>query len=67
MAWMTINIITLCWFKCHLNWWHKNPIEAAEWFKQKYPDRYKRLKELSKQDLPKVEASKVKEYLEQFI
>lgn len=67
MAWMMINIITLCWMKCHFNWWHKHPIEATEWFNEKYPGRAEKLKELSKSDLPPVEAGKVKEYLEQFI
>lgn len=33
------NIKTLCGH-CHLRWWHKNPVEAAEWFKQKFPERY---------------------------
>jgi 5-methylcytosine-specific restriction endonuclease McrA len=33
------NLITLC-YHCHLNWWHKNPIEAGEWFKGKFPVEY---------------------------
>ena len=33
------NVITLC-YHCHLNWWHKNPIEAGEWFKNKFPENY---------------------------
>ncbi len=37
------NVLTLC-YGCHICWWHRNPIEAAEWFKEKYPDRYKKLK-----------------------
>ena len=36
------NVITLC-FHCHLSWWHKNPIEAGEWFKSRFPERYKYL------------------------
>lgn len=36
------NIKVLC-YHCHINWWHKNPIEAAEWFKEKFPDRYEYL------------------------
>jgi len=34
------NIITLSYHN-HINWWHKNPIEAYEWFKAKFPKRYK--------------------------
>lgn len=30
-------------YHSHLNWWHKNPIEAAEWFKNKFPDRWEYL------------------------
>jgi len=37
-----INIKTLCWH-CHLSWWHKNPVEASNWFKNKFPDRYEYL------------------------
>lgn len=33
------NIKTLC-FHCHINWWHKNPLEADEWFMTKFLDRY---------------------------
>ena len=28
----------------HINWWHKNPLEAAEWFKTKFPKRWEYLK-----------------------
>ena len=37
-----INLKVLCYHH-HINWFHKNPIEAAEWFKQKFPDRYEYL------------------------
>lgn len=40
------NIKALC-YQCHFNWWHKHPIEASEWFKKKFPDRYKVLKKRS--------------------
>lgn len=67
MAWIMINMKTLCW-NCHLNWWHKNPIEATNWFKDKYPDRYQKLLELSKDpNLPPIDVEKIKAYLEQFI
>ncbi len=38
------NIICLSYHN-HINWWHKNPLEAAEWFKQKFPERLKYLEE----------------------
>lgn len=33
-----LNMKVLC-YHCHINWWHKNPIEADEWIKSKFPDR----------------------------
>ncbi len=43
LRWDLDNLVTLTWNE-HLNWWHKNPIEASAWFREKYPDRYKKLK-----------------------
>jgi len=40
--WLICNAIILC-FHCHINWWHKNPVEAGEWFKMKFPKNYKHL------------------------
>jgi len=30
------NMIIMC-FHCHINWWHKNPIEASEWALKLFP------------------------------
>lgn len=38
------NIKCLC-YHCHINWWHKNPLEASKWFEEKFPERYKYLQE----------------------
>lgn len=35
LRWNSLNCITLC-YRCHIHWWHKNPIEAMEWFVKKY-------------------------------
>ena len=37
-----LNMKCMC-FHCHMNWWHKNPIEAGDWFKEKFPDRHEYL------------------------
>jgi 5-methylcytosine-specific restriction endonuclease McrA len=37
-----LNMKVLC-FHDHIHWWHKNPIEAGDWFKKKFPDRHKYL------------------------
>jgi hypothetical protein len=31
----------------HLHWWHKDVLHATEWFKQKFPERYFYLMEMS--------------------
>ena len=36
-----LNLVLLC-DDCH-KWWHSNPIEAWEWFEEKYPDRFEHL------------------------
>lgn len=38
LRWDIMNIKALC-FHCHMSWWHKNPLEAAEWFNDTFPDR----------------------------
>lgn len=38
------NIKSLC-FHCHMNRWHKNPIESWEWIRKKRPDRIKKLEQ----------------------
>ncbi len=45
MSAMVDNIKALC-FQCHSRW-HESPVEGVEWFKAKFPDRYKKLKKLS--------------------
>ena len=42
LRWDINNLKVLC-FHCHINWWHKNPLESGEWFKKKFPKRWKYL------------------------
>lgn len=44
LRWEPLNMKILC-LHCHLNWWHKNPLEAFEWFESTFPDRYKYLRD----------------------
>lgn len=37
-----LNLKVLC-MHCHLHWWHKNPLEAQEWFKDKFLSKYEYL------------------------
>jgi hypothetical protein len=36
------NILPMCWVH-HFFWWHKEPTEAGEWLKKKFPFRYEYL------------------------
>ena len=38
-----LNVITLC-EACHIFWWHRETLEAAEWLEQKYPGRIELLR-----------------------
>lgn len=42
LRWDLRNIKCLA-YHWHLNWWHKNPIESAEWFKLKFQVRWEYL------------------------
>ena len=48
LRWELKNCIPLC-YRCHIHWWHKNPIEAFEWFKAQFGAR--RLAWLNKKKL----------------
>ena len=37
--WDMRSAITLC-YKCHIHWWHAKPLEAADWLKETYPEKY---------------------------
>jgi 5-methylcytosine-specific restriction endonuclease McrA len=42
LRWDPMNMKILC-FHHHINWWHKNPLEASAWFTDKYPERWEYL------------------------
>lgn len=39
LRWNPDNALLLC-VACHLYWFHKNPLEAMEWFKLYFPIQY---------------------------
>lgn len=43
-----LNLKALC-YHCHLNWWHKNPLESGEWFRQTFPDRWEYLEKIKQE------------------
>ncbi len=40
LKYVPLNLKLLC-YHCHINFWHKNPVWAGEWFKETFPDRWK--------------------------
>lgn len=44
LQWEPLNCLPMC-YRHHLNWWHKNPIEAKDWFADTFPARYVWLQE----------------------
>lgn len=39
LRWDMNNMKVLCYHD-HINWWHKNPMEAAKWFEERFPERW---------------------------
>lgn len=62
LRWDLNNVKTLC-FICH-RWWHDNPTESGEWFKKKYPKRYKYLEE-HKMEIQKTSSTALQKLLEE--
>ncbi len=44
LRWEPLNMKIMCYHH-HINWWHKNPMEAAAWFEDRFPDRWAYLQE----------------------
>ena len=49
----------------HINWWHKNPLEAAEWFKEKFPERHEYLQR-KKNEIVKFTVQDYKDMIEEY-
>lgn len=60
LRWDLRNLKLLC-FNCHINNWHKNPLEAWKWFENRFPKRAKYL-EKHKNDI--IRSNERKELIE---
>ena len=49
LRWDPENLKVLCYHH-HMNWWHKNPMEASKWFETKFPERWEYLKTKKEQE-----------------
>ncbi len=38
LKYVLLNLKLLC-YHCHINWWHKNPVESGKWVRETFPDR----------------------------
>lgn len=63
LRWDFNNLKLLC-FHCHINRYHKDPLEAAEWFKGKFPDRWEYLEE-RRNDIKKWTLEELKELVDE--
>ena len=65
LAYDLVNLKILC-YHCHINWWHKNPVEAGDWFKKKFPKRWKYLqkRKIEIQYMGSVKLYELEEWLE---
>ena len=63
LRWMPENSLILCYF-CHRKW-HSDPLHSTEWFKGKFPDRYKKIMRLAKKSRP-ISVSELEQILEGF-
>jgi len=50
LAYDPMNLKLLCYHH-HINWWHKHPMEAAEWFAKTFPERWDYLKKAEQECL----------------
>jgi len=64
LRWDLNNLKLLC-SGCHLWWWHQNPLEAMEWFKSKFPDRYEYLMGKRKEPIRPIKIFELRDLLEE--
>ena len=55
-----LNMKVLC-YHCHLNWWHKHPIEAGKWYTDTFPERWEYLNSLHIQRLKPMNEAELQE------
>jgi len=63
--WDLNNLKLLCYHH-HINWWHKDPVEAGKWFREAFPERMAYLDALRDNPLKKYTVADLKELLAKF-
>lgn len=60
MRFELINVKALCAW-CHMEFWHRNPAESGNWFRETYPDWYEEVKKMSQDaNRPKFDYERIK-------
>lgn len=60
-----LNMKVMC-YNCHMNWWHKHPVEAGKWFTDTFPERWEYLSELHIQRLKPLKEAQLIEKIEEY-
>lgn len=60
-----LNMKVLC-YHCHINYWHKHPVDAGRWFTDTFPERWEYLEELHKKRLKPMKAWELEEKIEHY-
>ena len=60
-----LNMKVLCYHD-HINWWHKHPVEAGQWYTDTFPDRWKYLSELHIQRLKPMNEVQLQEKIDYY-
>jgi 5-methylcytosine-specific restriction endonuclease McrA len=60
-----MNVSLLC-KRCHLYWWHKSPLDASDWYKDKFPNRYEYLSKYRGGKPAKISTGEMEELVEEY-
>ena len=60
-----INMKAMC-YHCHINWWHKHPVESGQWYRDTFPERWEYLENLHKQRLKPMKIDEILEKIEYY-
>lgn len=65
LRWDENNYKLLC-YHCHINKWHKSPLQASLWFEKKFPERCLYLETENAKGIKKFTIDELKELIEYY-
>jgi 5-methylcytosine-specific restriction endonuclease McrA len=60
-----LNMKVLCYHD-HINWWHKHPVEAGQWFTDTFPDRWAYLEAIHKEPKRPIKEVELQEMIDKY-